>query len=801
MSYLSKITIRNTPISEVTTREVAIDLGSLDSDKRTVNAAFTTETPVPTWQWDVRQVVDEVLLSRGMLPVEHVSMLAQHYHYDPQAVIGSGINPRAQGSEVVGTLQFGVDLGDQAEAIWKRVQQRHMRSVSAGYDVLEWVDIPPGESRDVLGKTYTAGKRTLRVTTKWRLREISVVVIPADPNAQMRAAGNVKNGAENTRDENDGHNAHGVGGIVTQENGSNAMGLIAYLRSLGLAENADSQAISLFVRGLSSEQRTKAQGLAANDAEKAYFVAEGGNGSSRSGGGQGEGAGHGSGGSAPSQDPITQLVGARGSDGDNGGTALAVTLERQRISDINRLAAGQVPDDLIQRAIDEGWTVDRAGREFFNSVAQSRSNPVGHGGHVGIHSRSASSEVTLQALQVGLMMRLGIEPDSQVLATPQARGMLGHYESRAGWIAEAAHAMRSGNAGDEASRAIEVANRRLRRRSLPDIAAECLRIAGRDVPEDREEMVRRAYTTSPFQHIFTTNFSAKLLVAYMEHPDTTEGWVQVEDLPDFNSHDLVQDDPLTNLRKKTKNLPGQQLEGSDRKESYAAERFVGAMSIDEVDIINDRLRAFQRKPAQMGASARRIRMDLVFAVLLQNPTLAMDSVALFAVAHGNLLGSAALSPTTLNAAIAAMTLHKRNGALLDCRATHLVVPSTKKGLADTLVGSSELRNTTDSTEYGTMNYNRGLVTPVGEARLDTGFADPDDPQTTIAGQPNSWWLFDANKSPIFVGYVEGTGRAPRLRSRVIDRTGEYGLEWDVLMDIGIGVADYPGAMKRQAGSL
>lgn len=399
------------------------------------------------------------------------------------------------------------------------------------------------------------------------------------------------------------------------------------------------------------------------------------------------------------------------------------------------------------------------------------------------------------------MMRLGVEPDHHFLASDQARGMLSHYESRAGWIAEASRAMQRGNAGDEASRAIEIANRRFRRMSLPDIAMECLRMAGQQIPDTREEMVRRAYTTSPFLNIFTTNFNVKLLMGYMEHEDTTDGWVNVEDLPDHSSHDLIQSDPLSSLKKKTKNVPGQPVTGGDRKESYAIERFVGSMSIDEVDIIADRLRAFQRLPKQMGESARRVRPDLVYALMLNNPALANDSVNWFATAHNNLLGSSPLDVDNLSAAYAAMKLQTRNGATLAMNATHLIVPATDEDYARSITGSSDLRDTTADKKNPTMNPHRGRFTVRGEARIDNGVPDPDDPQTTIAGQPNSWWLVDSVHSPIYVGYLEGSGRAPRLRSRIIDRVGEYGMEWDVCIDLGVGISDYLGIVKRQSASL
>lgn len=790
------ITLREAAaVEQICARAADVNSSTINSTDRTVQAVFATEAAVPVFHWDVGRVIDEVLVARGMEPVEHVSMLQMHYRYSLGDVIGSGEQPRVDGDKIVGTLRFGTDLGEEVDNIWKRVEQRHLRSVSAGYDPLEFVDIPAGETRQVMGKSYTAGRRMLRVTTRWRLREISMVVIPADKDANIRAASN--NGAERLRDENL-KNQQGVGSNTT--NRESEMGFLAYLSSLGLAEGANEQAIRSFIGNLSQDQLSHARGLASEAERTKYFGATG----RESGDGQGGGAGSGSGGAAPSpsSDPVTDLTGARGGDGASTPTRdQIVAAERQRVGEITRLAADQVPADLRQRAIDEGWDVDRAGREFYAAVIAGRQSPVGHGGHVGIHSRSASSEVTMQALQVGLMMRLGVEPDSRYLSTMQARGMLGRRECQGEWIVDAAYAMRNGNASDEASRAIDIASRRLRRRSLFDIAAECLRMNGIAYDaDDREDVIQRAYTVAQFSNIFTTNFSVRLLQGYMEQADSTEGWCGVEDLPNFQDHDLVQMDPFTNLRKKTRNEPGQQVEGGDRKESYAAERFVGTFQLDEQVMMDDNLRGFSRVAPNMGASARRIRPNLVYAILLQNPNLA-SGTALFATAHGNLAGGAALGSATLSAAEAAMAIQTRNGAVLDIAATHLIVPRTKRHLARRLVGSSELRDTTSSNEYGTMNPNQGEYTVVSDARLDNGFADPDDFQSTIAGQPNSWFLADANSPGIMVGYVQGSGRAPRLRSRIINRPGEYGMEWDVNMDIGAAPADYVGLLKRQTASL
>jgi hypothetical protein len=45
-----------------------------------------------------------------------------------------------------------------------------------------------------------------------------------------------------------------------------------------------------------------------------------------------------------------------------------------------------------------------------------------------------------------------------------------------------------------------------------------------------------------------------------------------------------------------------------------------------------------------------------------------------------------------------------------------------------------------------------------------------------------------------VGYLSGTGRAPQIRRFVLDK-GQWGIGWDIVMDIGVMADDYRGLYK------
>ena len=172
-----------------------------------------------------------------------------------------------------------------------------------------------------------------------------------------------------------------------------------------------------------------------------------------------------------------------------------------------------------------------------------------------------------------------------------------------------------------------------------------------------------------------------------------------------------------------------------------------------------------------------------------------DSTALFHTDHGNLTASGAtLSSSTLAARKSAMAAQTSNGRLLNIRGQYLIVPETKEHIAAPLVGSSERRDTTTSTEYGTMNWANGRFSVIAEPRLDVGVIDPSSGATN-AGQAGAWFLATANgKHGIEVGHLRGTGRAPVVRRYELTE-GRIGMGWLVVMYVAAKATGYQGLAK------
>lgn len=169
------------------TAEVMTD--RVDASARSIPAIVASETPVPVYDRSSGRIVDEVLVSRGGKLPTWAPMLRAHETYDlVHSTLGSVMNARLKGDEIEALLSFAQPVGDSddVERVWTRVRDGHLRGVSVGGRRLVYTDIEPGQSGTVAGRRWYAGKRPLRVTTSWVMREASIVIFGADHTAKTR---------------------------------------------------------------------------------------------------------------------------------------------------------------------------------------------------------------------------------------------------------------------------------------------------------------------------------------------------------------------------------------------------------------------------------------------------------------------------------------------------------------------------------------------------------------------------------------------------------------------------------------
>lgn len=153
----------------------------VDRDARTIPAVIATENPVTIWDRRTQRVMQEVLVASGGQLFEWVPMLDSHETWSLRSNLGSVLNSVVTGREVRAMLKFAES--DDVEPIWSRVRDGHLRSVSIGGRRLTFTDIEPGQTADVAGRKWRAGRVPLRITTNWIQREASIVIFGADGGA------------------------------------------------------------------------------------------------------------------------------------------------------------------------------------------------------------------------------------------------------------------------------------------------------------------------------------------------------------------------------------------------------------------------------------------------------------------------------------------------------------------------------------------------------------------------------------------------------------------------------------------
>lgn len=318
---------------------------------------------------------------------------------------------------------------------------------------------------------------------------------------------------------------------------------------------------------------------------------------------------------------------------------------------------------------------------------------------------------------------------------------------------------------------------------------------------DVEEAMRAAVSGGTLSYAFSTSAYAQLVEGWAEVADTTV-WCDEEDVANFLDHDDITIEGSTNLAVLTRGGTATDAKIADSKETYSIARFAKKFVIDEQDVINDRLGALMKMPREMGNAARRLRPDLVYSLLLANPTM-VDTGALFnntaasTGGHANLT-TAALGSTGLIAAITAMGAYRSaDNAVLNIKPRFLIVPAALQWTAKELLTSTAQAYTAAAaaatpSQYYTVNVLNGAVdTLVVDDRIGAGGCWNPTTQAVVAGAATKWFLAAGGSRGVRVVYRRGTNRQPTMRSFVLDK-GQWGMGWDINMDIGAAAVDYRG---------
>jgi hypothetical protein len=770
-------------------REMPLSADTIDLENRSIGGVFATEGPARVFDWNRGGMILEVLQAAGGDLPANVPLLDCHNRMTVDDQLGSARGAAVVGATVQGrgaTVQgrvFFADDGPQGKAqrTWQKVVQRHLNALSAGYRAMESFKVPAGQSGIVNGTTYTAGEEDLWVTSRWQLLEVSVLPIGADEKARMRSEAGGPAPALLSHHQNANPDRALAHNPALERSMNETLRNI--LDELGLRQGADVTEAWTFYRtmepGKHGERLRTALGTdTVPDPAPVTTRA------------------------APAPAPKAAAGGDDAASPAAGTIPDPVAAERLRTASILELGTRHaVPQDLVTRAISLGLSpVDAGG--MFEGVAQWRAGRVpADAGQAGpaIHSRSHERDCTREALAAGFMISRGLDPTRHTARFTRA----GVYEP---WreSEDRSHLARHAEMGHQ-----------FRDMALVDVAREALRIdcqrTGEPMAFSRTEIVTRAFAGGTLSNIFSTSVYASLMKSYTEGADTTRlGWCSETDVDNFMENELIGMDVDARMTKHKRGGAAEQASASDKKEVFRISRYSKQWTIDEMDVLDGRFGALNVIPPEaIGAGARAVRPDLVFGLLHYNSRLGplmRDGIDLFnAAAHGNywVHADSALSATAIQAAISAMGEQRLpNNSTSNIVPRYLIVPQQLQWVAKIEL-ASPFRMAASLGGVANPLLDEQIV-PIVDSRM--GPLGCVDPSTGVAatGLATNWLLSarpgEGNAQTIIVAYLRGTGRAPMLRSKVLDSGGTWGLNIDCKLDIGVKAADWPCLYKSKGAA-
>lgn len=325
---------------------------TLDEAARSVEFVAATEQPATVFDWDRWEPVDEVLRMDGVQlpPAQQVPLLDTHDRGSVSCVLGSFRDFRVEGDQLVGTAFFSAT--PEGERAMQLVREGHLTDVSVGYTVAASTWVKPGSSAEVEGRTYAG---PLRVTTAWKLNEVSLCPIGADNRAKARA------GAVNLG-----------GDMPNKMQGKDGLRFDAA---------AASEALNTAIAALNT-----LAGALADVQSEVEEEAEGGE--------------------APAAVPDTRST-DKDTDEEKEGER-AVRQERERAAAIRAMGrTHNMPEDVMEKLISEGTGVDAARAVILERLAARRQSA----GFARVDVGVTEQEKVRTAASQGLLLRCGIAPD------------------------------------------------------------------------------------------------------------------------------------------------------------------------------------------------------------------------------------------------------------------------------------------------------------------------------------------------------------------------------------------------------
>ena len=437
----------------------------------------------------------------------------------------------------------------------------------------------------------------------------------------------------------------------------------------------------------------------------------------------------------------------------------AVKAERERVSAIQAICAGEFPD-IEKQAVSAGWTPDVVTKKVLETLRAER--PAANV-NIAIHSKPEGEDMR-KTVEAAMCLRVGVDADT--------------LEKSYG------------------AKTVEAAMVEMDM-PLKQVMIECMKMDG--IPYSRgfdNETIRAAFSSVSLPGILSNVANKKLLQSYEAQPVIATKLCSTGDLNDFKETERFR---LTDVGDLLPIAPDGEIKDGGLIEEGAKnqlETYGKKFCLTRKMIINDDLGAFMKVPVAMGNRAARLIDQLFFSRLLQNPTQA-DGKALFSSAHKNLLGgaSSALSAESLKKAIQLyLDQTDADGQPIAVEPKYLLVPTALKHLAVELTRGATLIMS------GSDNTVRPAINVLADENLQV-VSSPYLGNSAYTGASQSAWYLFGNPNTIDtfeLGFLKGK-RTPTVERGETD-FNTLGMWFRVYFDLGVREQDHRGMVKANGAA-
>jgi len=286
---------------------------------------------------------------------------------------------------------------------------------------------------------------------------------------------------------------------------------------------------------------------------------------------------------------------------------------------------------------------------------------------------------------------------------------------------------------------------------------------------------RSLHATSDFPNLLTSTGSRLLRAGYASYTGGLQQACKQGSARDFRAIQKIQLGNPGTLEKVNEGGEYTRTTMAEAKEAYSLATFGKIFGISRAALINDDLGAFADMTVRLGRHASEFVASELVKLLVANPTLGVDGLAVFHATHGNLAGAGTvISTTSLGTALKSMRLQKGldGKTAIDVSPKFLIVPAALETVA--------LQTIAAITPAQTSNVNpfAGKLEAIVDPRLD-------------ASSATRWYLAadPAVVDTIEYSYLDGANGPEVILREGFDVDG---VEWKVRLDFGAGILDWRG---------